>query len=92
MLIRSCAMALALAIGVFTASGAEALEVANGLSANGLSANGLSANGLTQNGLTQNGLTQNGLATNGVSAHGVDANLAPIESVFLQDGSLVVLK
>jgi hypothetical protein len=87
MLIRSCAMALALAIGVFTASGAEALEVANGLSANGLS-----ANGLTQNGLTQNGLTQNGLATNGVSAHGVDANLAPIESVFLQDGSLVVLK
>lgn len=45
MFMRSALSALAVALGLSIASGAIALEAANGLSVNGLSVNGLSVNG-----------------------------------------------
>jgi hypothetical protein len=46
---------LTVAFGLSIATGASALEVANGLSVNGLSVNGLSVNGLSVNGLSVDG-------------------------------------
>jgi GLTT repeat (6 copies) len=51
---------LTVAFGLSIATGASALEVANGLSVNGLSVNGLSVNGLSVNGLSVNGLSVDG--------------------------------
>jgi hypothetical protein len=88
---------LAAVIGLSTVTGANALEVANGLSANGLSANGLSANGLSANGLSANGLSANGLSANGLSANGLSANgnssvAAQVEAVILYDGSRISIR
>jgi hypothetical protein len=69
-------------IGLSTVTGANALEVANGLSANGLSANGLSANGLSAN----------GLSTNGLSANGNSSVAAQVEAVILHDGSRISIR
>ncbi len=80
---------LAAVIGLSTVAGANALEVANGLSANGLSANGLSANGLSANGLSANGLSANGLSANGLSANGGSSVASQVESVILHDGSRI---
>ncbi len=44
---------LAVAFGLSIATGARALDTANGLSVNGLSVNGLSVNGLSVNGTEQ---------------------------------------
>jgi hypothetical protein len=45
MMVRSCLIAFSIAFAITAASGASAVEVANGLSVNGLSTNGLSVNG-----------------------------------------------
>ncbi|GEO13470.1 hypothetical protein [Microvirga aerophila] len=83
---------LAAVIGLSTVAGANALEVANGLSANGLSANGLSANGLSANGLSANGLSANGLSANGLSANGNSSVAAQVEAVILHDGSRISIR
>ena len=55
MLVHSYISTLTVAFGLSIATGASALEVANGLSVNGLSVNGLSVNGLSVNGLSVDG-------------------------------------
>ena len=79
--IRSYISALAITLGLSAASGASALETANGLSVNGLSVNGLSVNGLSVNGLSVNGRDDTGAASSGMRSG----------AVILQDGSLIVL-
>jgi len=67
MFMRSALSALAVALGLSIASGAIALEAANGLSVNGLSVNGLSVNGLSVNGLSVNGTERSaGLSLKGI--------------------------
>jgi hypothetical protein len=103
MLVRSCVALVTLTLGFSVASGASALEMANGLSTNGLSTNGLSTNGLSTNGLSTNGLSTNGLSTNGLSTNGLSTNGLDrngssatadeqLKAIILQDGSLVVAK
>jgi len=84
--IRSYISALAITLGLSAASGASALETANGLSVNGLSVNGLSVNGLSVNGLSVNGLSVNGRDDTGAASSGMRSG-----AVILQDGSLIVL-
>lgn len=55
MFVHSYIPILTVAFGLSIATGASALEVANGLSVNGLSVNGLSVNGLSVNGLSVDG-------------------------------------
>ena len=55
MLVHSYISILTVAFGLSIATGASALEVANGLSVNGLSVNGLSVIGLSVNGLSVDG-------------------------------------
>ncbi|WP_205769497.1 hypothetical protein [Microvirga sp. KLBC 81] len=93
---RSYIWVLAIALGLSVASGASALEIANGLSTNGLSTNGLSTNGLSTNGLSTNGLSTNGLSTNGLSTNGQDDKGAvssgmQLEAAVLRDGSFIPL-
>ncbi|WP_202049825.1 hypothetical protein [Microvirga mediterraneensis] len=91
MRLKSCISIIAASLGVFTAYGASALEIANGLSTNGLSTNGLSTNGLSTNGLSTNGLSTNGLSTNGQSNTGATSSGLRLEAVILRDGSVVTL-
>jgi hypothetical protein len=88
MRIRSYVTALTIAFGLSVASGASALEVANGLSVNGLSVNGLSVNGLSVNGLSVNGLSVNGLSVNGTEK---SAALS-LKAIVLQDDQVLVIK
>ena len=73
---KSCISIFAAALGLSVASGANALEIANGLSTNGLSTNGLSTNGLS---------------TNGQDTKGSVAAGTRLDAVILQDGSVVSL-
>ncbi|MGO4572772.1 hypothetical protein [Microvirga sp. 2TAF3] len=81
MRIRSYAIILATAIGLSAASGAGALELANGLAFNGLAFNGLAFNGLAFN----------GLAFNGRAANGAETDAAQLKAAVLQDGTVVTL-
>jgi hypothetical protein len=98
MRIRSYVTALTIAFGLSVASGASALEVANGLSVNGLSVNGLSVNGLSVNGLSVNGLSVNGLSVNGLSVNGLSVNgteksaALSLKAIVLQDDQVLVIK
>lgn len=96
MSLRSCSAILAIAIGVSTMSGAQAVEVSNGLTSNGLTSNGLTSNGLTSNGLTSNGLTSNGVSANGQDAQGhrdtMPSRSVALKAVVLQDGSTITLR
>jgi hypothetical protein len=93
MRIRSYVTALTIAFGLSVASGASALEVANGLSVNGLSVNGLIVNGLSVNGLSVNGLSVNGLSVNGLSVNGTEKSAAlSLKAVVLQDDQVLVIK
>jgi hypothetical protein len=93
MRIRSYVTALTIAFGLSVASGASALEVANGLSVNGLSVNGLSVNGLSVNGLSVNGLSVNGLSVNGLSVNGTEKSAAlSLKAIVLQDDQVLVIK
>ncbi len=82
---------IAVAFALSAASGASALEIANGLSTNGLSTNGLSTNGLSTNGLSTNGLSTNGLSTNGRYATGAASQDLRVGAAILRDGSVILL-
>jgi hypothetical protein len=88
MFVRSAISALTIALGLSVASGANALEVANGLSVNGLSVNGLSVNGLSVNGLSVNGLSVNGLSVNGTEK---SAELS-LKAIILQDDQVLIIR
>ncbi|MEE1611188.1 hypothetical protein [Microvirga sp. CF3016] len=75
---RTYISVLAAAFGLLIATGASALDAANGLSVNGLSVNGLSVNGLSVNGLSVNGTEQS--AEPGLRA------------IVLQDGQILLIK
>jgi hypothetical protein len=74
---------LTVAFGLSIATGASALEVANGLSVNGLSVNGLSVNGLSVNGLSVNGLSVDGTETS--------ADLR-LKAIILQDEQILLIE
>ncbi|EIM25445.1 GLTT repeat protein [Microvirga lotononidis] len=86
MRIKTCISIFPIALGLSIATGASALEIANGLSTNGLSTNGLATNGLSTNGLSTNGLSTNGHDTTGSVSPG-----ARLEAVILQDGAVFPL-
>jgi GLTT repeat (6 copies) len=79
---------LTVAFGLSIATGASALEVANGLSVNGLSVNGLSVNGLSVNGLSVNGLSVNGLSVDGTEK---SADLR-LKAIILQDEQILLIE
>jgi GLTT repeat (6 copies) len=74
---------LTVAFGLSIATGASALEVANGLSVNGLSVNGLSVNGLSVNGLSVNGLSVDG------TEKSADLRL---KAIILQDEQILLIE
>lgn len=86
MSLRSCSAVLAIAVGISTASGAQATQVANGLTSNGLTSNGLTSNGLTSNGVSANGQDARG------RLHKASSGTVQIKAVILQDGSTVDLR
>lgn len=84
-----CMLSLMIAGTCGMATGANALEQANGLAFNGLAFNGLAFNGLAFNGLAFNGLAFNGLAFNGTTSE--KEHLEPA-SLILKDGTKIILR
>jgi hypothetical protein len=93
MFVRSAISALTVALGLSVTFGANALEVANGLSVNSLSVNGLSVNGLSVNGLSVNGLSVNGLSVNGLSVNGTEKSAElSLKAIILQDDQVLIIR